>query len=292
MDRRKATGTFREFCLFDNNQIYTEYVIFYERVYSDPRFGLPRFLALHADLQRHVLHFQVPSYWVNFHKNPHKETFEEEHELRPRAKRLVLRGLELLSGGVLVGEGLRLIRATRYESSALLCAYVSLKISIQQRRGGDGTGVSNPGMALKMVFEASEERYRDYMTSARKSAWSQENIDTAINEIYLWALVPMTREGRLPNISAAVQLVRSGRLLFSNPVDALRSGGRAGCGRQALFLCRALCGEMAFSQNASPGHFRGDSVAFAQGLGQCGGFRFCVTVERQIYPEMLLHVET
>jgi len=287
-DRRKSMGTFREFCLFDNNQIYTEYVIFYERIYRDPRFGLPRFLALHPNPQRQVLHFQVPSYWVNFHKNPNKESFDEEHELRPRALRLVLRGLQLLSGGVLVGEGLRLIRATRYESSALLREYVSVKVHIQERKGTYGSGVSNPGLALKMVFGGSAERLRDYMATARKSAWSPENIDNDINEIYLWALVPMTVEGRVPNISAAVQLVRQSRLLFSNPVDALRSLPNAGRGQRALFLCRALCGEMAISKNETPGRFLGDSVAFAHAVG----FRVWLSGERQIYPEMLLHVET
>ena len=32
-DREKAVGTYREFVVFDERQIYPEYVVLYERVY-------------------------------------------------------------------------------------------------------------------------------------------------------------------------------------------------------------------------------------------------------------------
>ena len=35
-DREKARGTYREFIVFDNNQVYPEYIIIYKRLASAP----------------------------------------------------------------------------------------------------------------------------------------------------------------------------------------------------------------------------------------------------------------
>ena len=39
-DRIKARGTFREFVIFDDDQIYVEYVVFYRRVFVSEKGGV------------------------------------------------------------------------------------------------------------------------------------------------------------------------------------------------------------------------------------------------------------
>jgi len=283
-DRRKSVGTYREFCVFDSRQIYTEYVILYERVYADPSFGVPRIWASHPRQQRDVLHFQVPSYWVNFHKNPDREPFDEEYPLRPRAFDLIQYVLRLITGS----EHLCLLQASRYESSAMLQEYVALKLAVRAR------GVSRPKLASELVL--SGRQFRSLISAGFKSAWSRENIEEDINETYLWAMVPTTTAGSPLDVRSAAAVVRGGGALFGNPADALH--GSLSCGScQALLLCRVVCGEMHVSPDESPGAAQAaaansvvtthrepppaarEYLAFRMLTGPC-----------QIYPEMLVHV--
>jgi len=198
-DRRKATGTFREFCVFDKDQVYTEYVIFYERVYGDPALGVPRMQALSCSsvAREEGFQFQVPSYWVNFHKNPNIESFDEEHPMRPRGVDLLQHTLRLFSGS----PNLMLVQVTRLEHSTTLCQYVNFKLQVLAK------GVSKPGTALRAVL--SEDQYRAFTAAASQKAFSMENIDGDVNEVYLWAACsPMMPTGQLPPIRAAAGAVR------------------------------------------------------------------------------------
>merc|ERR1712054_314327 len=72
-DRRRSRGTYREFCVFKKEQVYSEYVVFYRRIYyADTVRAVPRPMSADAGgrLRQGAFQFQVPSYWVNFHKNP------------------------------------------------------------------------------------------------------------------------------------------------------------------------------------------------------------------------------
>jgi len=279
-DRRKATGTFREFCVFDRDQIYTEYVIFYERIYDNPAFGVPRMRSMSQSsqslsLRQEAFQFQVPSYFVNFHKNPHCEHFDEDHPLRPRGGDLLQQTIRILSDK----PNLRLVQASRLEHSGMLCDYVNLKLAIKKR------GVSEPGTALRAVL--TEYQYKCFILAASRRAFSVENIDGDINEVYLWAGVAPLPSGQLPGIRLAASAVRQSRMFFGNPGDALRHTPVTPDGLKALFLCRVVCGEIA---DKAPVPGQHDSTVFLletiPGQPPTRYFKLLVG-DHQIYPEMM-----
>jgi len=294
-DRRKSVGTYREFCVFDKNQIYAEYVILYERVYQDPAFGLSRLRVsgprpsppgMSGDgegvaAQGEVLHFQVPSYWNNFHKNPDRESFDEETVVRPRGYMLIQRTLRLLSGS----EGLTLLQATRLENSVMLQEYVAVKLLIRKR----DLGISNPGLASKLVLSA--EQSRAFLSAGLQNAFSPENIEEDINEVYVWAGVPLTADGQIPDIRSAAAVVMSGRHFFGNPADAMHHAPALADGRRAVFLCRVVCGEIRQRLHSTEVSTEvgadADTLVSTTGIGHAFTMLFGDT---QVYPEMLAHV--
>jgi hypothetical protein len=280
-DRRKATGTFREFCVFDKDQIYTEYVVFYERVYTDPTFGVPRMRSI---LGASTFQFQVPSYFVNFHKNPHTESFDEEVPLRPRGMDLLQHTLRIMSGK----PELQLVRATRLEHSGMLCEYVNLKLWVK------GRGVSNPGAAMKAVL--SEDLFKSFASAAAKSFFSLDNTDRDVNEVYLWAGVAPTSDGQLHSIRAAAAAVRNCLTFFGNPRDALENTASTADGRKSLLLCRAVCGEIHQQESHTRSGHDTILVTATRPAAACHHYRppcnyFMLRLgAAQIYPEMMAYI--
>merc|ERR1719456_1624595 len=64
-DRTKAAGTFREFVVYNSDQVYPEYILMYSRKYQgvESAFHLEQF------------HMELPVYWKNCHRDPRKDPF-------------------------------------------------------------------------------------------------------------------------------------------------------------------------------------------------------------------------
>merc|ERR1712023_404588 len=104
---------------------------------------------------------------------------------------------------------LHLVQATRLEHSKMLCEYVNFKLKVRAQ------GVSNPGAALRAVL--SEEQFKGWAMAASRKAFSTENIDADVNEVYLWAGVVPAHAGQLHAIRPAADAVRQSRRFFGNP---------------------------------------------------------------------------
>merc|ERR1719272_514396 len=62
-DRSKTAGTFRELVVYDNDQLYPEYIVFYQRVYAkDDKAQIQRSLV-------RPLRLEMPVHWNNCHRS-------------------------------------------------------------------------------------------------------------------------------------------------------------------------------------------------------------------------------
>jgi len=260
-------------------------VVLYERIYADPSFGLPSARALRPAGCTVAFHFQVPSYWANFHKNPETEPFNEDHDVRPRGVRLLQRSLQLITGM----QNMLILSARRLEHSGMLQDYVAVKTFIRCRT----PGVSQPGLVKTLLLTA--EQYKAWCAAGLQNAFSQDIVEHDINEVYLWAGVPPGPDGKAVDIRAAAALARRCRLLFGNPLDALAYAPAARDGHRSLLLCRAVCGELSSGEaHRKPADCLVTAASpsrEATTSGRAMGYRFnMLHGDRQIYPEILLHV--
>merc|ERR1711971_582619 len=123
--------------------------------------------------------------------------------------------------------------------------YVATKAAIRWR---DDT-ISKPGLATQLTLGEQERSISS--VAGPQYAFNLENVEEDINEVYLWAAVDPMEDGPWPLIRTAAALARRGRL-FLNPIDALRSASRMDeSGQRALFLCRAVCGEISCHGDAA-----------------------------------------
>jgi len=227
--------------------------------------------------------FQVPSYWCNFHKNPRSEPFEQECPLRPRGAELLERTIWALSGN----PRLRVVQASRLESSRRLCNLVDFKV--QRRQLG---ALHDPGSALRSL--TSEQKFQALLEASQQCAFSLENIDNDLNEIFLWAVLwaPLLLDGSLPNINQlADDVSKTSVFFFQNPGDAWFCA-KAKCpmadARKILFLCRVVCGDMGREEIPAC-----DSIVKSLTFDGRTYHRYLQvqSSEHQIYPEMMISLE-
>jgi len=93
-DRAAAVNTFREFVVYNSDQLYPEYVVLYQR----------QFAAADPDrLERAAkipFHLELPVYWRNVHMNPSNDKFRAKLKVRPSTQKLIAK---LVTGAVASG---------------------------------------------------------------------------------------------------------------------------------------------------------------------------------------------
>merc|ERR1712032_73625 len=81
-DRARHANTFREFVVYNADQIYPEYVVLYSRRFAcDPRGG--------QMAQEMPLYMQLPVYWANCHKDPSRTSFNKQYKARRATHELI-----------------------------------------------------------------------------------------------------------------------------------------------------------------------------------------------------------
>jgi len=125
-DRAKSVGTFRELVVYDQRQVYPEYVVMYSRAYSGDNE-----LAMQSLAQTEPLMTELPVYWMNVHLNPTSDHFSVRYKVRDSTTELI----ERLARGSAPDKGtsLRVTQVLRCESSETWTRYVSYKRSIKNR---------------------------------------------------------------------------------------------------------------------------------------------------------------
>jgi hypothetical protein len=122
-DRLTKARTFREFVVYDADQVYPEYIVVYERVLSSDD---PAEVDARANT---AFHMQLPVYWSNCYLNPLTTHFNLHVYVRFRTLRL----LQKLVAQTVDGKPPKLVKARRVENSAAWNNYISHKRKLNDR---------------------------------------------------------------------------------------------------------------------------------------------------------------
>eukprot|EP00435_Cladocopium_sp_Y103_P040821 s167_g11.t1 len=115
-DLAKSRHTFREFVVYDADQVYPEYVVLYKRLHqSETPEPLPKELPFLLEL---------PLYWKNVCENPHNPGFREHWLVKEKIRELIER---LANGTSSLGGPYTVAKVMRVEDSKLWLRYMETK---------------------------------------------------------------------------------------------------------------------------------------------------------------------
>lgn len=247
-DRLKAAGTFREFVVYNADQVYPEYVILYERVYKGSE-------SKRRDISRRsTFHMQLPIYWCNCHKNPEVDPFHEQYVIRLSTREILQRLVAATYTNK--GQRLRIAAARRIENSHVWCSYVASKKRLWAQLMGAEEGFK-PANELD-----GDEASGNVLTSVHlrgeciEESISVSNLEEPLNEYLLWhgtskraaetivcndftiAQGAAVKHGKRfgPGAYFAEDLVKS--LSYAEEADGIRY----------VLLCRVLCGDIHYTE--------------------------------------------
>eukprot|EP00927_Polykrikos_kofoidii_P055585 TRINITY_DN49803_c0_g1_i1.p1 TRINITY_DN49803_c0_g1~~TRINITY_DN49803_c0_g1_i1.p1 ORF type:complete len:607 (-),score=91.35 TRINITY_DN49803_c0_g1_i1:38-1858(-) len=311
-DLQKYRKTFREFVLYDADQIYPEYVVLYSRLHRDQAEGDVERLAATP------FHLELPVYWSNCHSNPREETFNELYTLRRTTCDLLRRLIAATSASSddANAQEVKLRSARRLENSRMWNEYVTLKnrirswLSLQPTIDGHSARCTTAGQ-----FESDG----DAGTSATsvvtscimrehfiEEAISVDNLEAQLNEHFLWYAVSEGVASAIANNEHPVRLVdgRFGRGAYlSESFPYCLHRGRDDKvqdddGVRFVLLCRVCCGEFYYTceESEPEAHVRAEELGRhsilarppeSQGVGR----HFVLLDSIQAYPEFIVELD-
>jgi hypothetical protein len=314
-DRTKYTGTFREFVLYDANQVYPEYIVLYSRMGAndDPT-------AFDIAVKANPFHMELPVYWKNCHMNPCTSPFQIHYIVDTRARgKLQELARKCCSKKVVVKS------AKRIESSSIWSKYVNFKRRLYVKLGdeaelgeaskklvkmlGGREQVIAPGKSgfpLPRHIDKTPVLTRTMLENESASeALSTEYLDDNLNEHFLWhgttkaiAETIVVEDFHIPGATKATHGARFGAgAYFAENLDkSLDYANLEKDGVQYILLCRVLGGSMYHTTE----HWKEDAAAEANRLGHhsvlanpqgTGPREFIMLSEEQVYPEYIVEVK-
>jgi len=252
-DRAKSVGTYREFVVYDADQIYPEFVVLYSRIHqADDELAVRGA----ADVP---FHMELPVYWSNMHRNPTGDTFAAQYKVRPATRELLQ---HLVSGAMPSGKP-TVVEASRIEDSEMWACYVQFKAQVQSQL----LRASNSTQTPELMSRASEERFRgesDEYASFCKSGPLAGKVASLQFEIEWKDQDWGNKKGRI-----RVFLQRGPAELYVRDIFGVcRADGRTGWKK----VCRVFNGKDNLVANAQPG----DRVEVQYLVGGGGGHELYV----------------
>jgi len=295
-DRTKAVGTFREFVVYDADQVYPEYIMLYERIPPDgTRVVKPPF------------HMELPVYWSNFHRHPRDDPFNVVHAVSTTTFTLLQ---QLLSASYDRRKGITLVKARRVENSHIWNDYTDCRQDLFTRlkhelnldefvpvqdldgRPDDGHVITHAHLSNNAELEGSV---------------SIENLADSLNEHVLWHGTSYEASKKIIEDDFRVPK-RGGREVthgsrfgvgayFAEKLEKSLQYAPACNGVQFILLCRVLCGDIYYTERMSEQdadetarqQYK-DSILANPHEDGTGDREFIVLSERQVYPEFILEV--
>lgn len=303
-DLAKHRKTFREFVVYDADQIYPEYVILYQRVHAAD------VMARVREIASTPYHLELPVYWRNCHRIPHDEEFDEQCRLRRSTCEL----LQLLVSHC-GRQGLELQAARRIENSRLLNQYVVFKAKVRKYLQGDvaqpALSPSKKCISVSMLSEANNmavmtSKFLEEQGEFVEESISVDNLEEPLNEYLLWygaaqdevrAMshngLDVTRAGNNPNMS-----VFGPGLYFSDRIDRSLNYAEADAeGIKLVMLCRVCCGEVYYTEEESlpdgeERALRDQKHSILANPSNSGDREYIAFDNAQVYPEFILELKT
>jgi hypothetical protein len=314
-DRTKHTGTFREFVLYNADQVYPEYIVLYSRmnVQDDPT-------LFDLAVQANPFHMELPVYWTNCHVNPSTTPFQSHYIVDRRARAKLQELARKCCGKKVVVKS-----AKRIESSSIWSKYVNFKRQLYAQLGegserdesekqlvkmlGGSDQVIAPGkqgFPLPRDIDGTPVLTRKLLENESiTEALSTEYLDDNLNEHFLWhgtrkaiAETIVMQNFHIPDVKEATNGTRFGvGAYFAEDLDKSLSYATAEAdGTQCVLLCRVLGGSMYHTTE----DWQEDASAEASNLGHHsvlanpdgnGPREFIMMSEEQVYPEYILEVK-
>lgn len=304
-DLAKHRKTFREFVVFNADQIYPEYVVLYQRVHRADDMAQIRELAATP------YHLELPVYWRNCHRVPKDEEFDEQCRLKSVTCELLQR---LLAACASESVPVELKSARRIESSRLLNQYTGFRNKVRKYLTGDAAqpalSKSSPcisvndldatgGSVLTYAF------LRDEGDIVEESICA-DNLDLPLNEHWLWYGASKEEVRAMAHMGLDIDrggnnpdFLRFGRGLYLSDTlhNTLGYAEEDEEGIKHLLLCRVCCGEMYYTEQDSLPD--GDRIAadaknhsVLANPDKAGPRTFVVLENMQVYPEFVLEVKS
>jgi len=303
-DLAKYRKTFREFVVYDADQIYPEYVILYQRIHK----------ADNADVIREIattpFHLELPVYWRNCHRVPKDDPFDEQCLLKSVTCDLLQR---LITACAPKDVKVELKSARRIENTVLLNEYVAFKNKVRAYLTGDAVRpalvLSKPCLSVNNLDEVggsvlTSKFLREDEGMSVEESISVGNLDAPLNEHWLWygatkdevrAMarrgLDIERGGNNPNF------FRYGKGLYMSDTleKTLDYAEDDEDGTKHIILCRVCCGEMFYTEEESLPD--GETVAqnaskhsVLASPSKRGPREFILLENTQVYPEFVLQV--
>jgi len=292
-DRAKAVNTYREIVVYNEDQVYPEYLVLYERLHKDEKPQLPP-----KDVP---FLLELPLYWKNVGRNPYTEGFREHWRVKPKIRELIQRLADGSCGKD--GKAPKVIRAKRVEDSSLWCRYIDWKRSLFAHLQANGIAKctppneldGNPASGHALTATILSEFHGD-------EAISVENMAVGLNETLLWhgtskqAAEAIAEEGfEVKESGTHGRRFGHGVYLAEDLSKSLSYCKQAEKVKYVL-LCRAVCGHMHYTEK----HWHSDASKEASRLGKhCvlanpdrqGPREYIVLEEAHVYPEYIVEFE-
>lgn len=285
-DRLAAADTFREFVVYDADQIYPEYVVLYSRVHAkDSKEHIER-------LTKVPYHLQLPVYWMNCHVDPVKKDFHDQVVVGKHT----VATLQSLVDFCFKGAGsIKVLRATRVENSSVWRKYVDRKklIQTQLSHGHRAGHLDHQILTKEFLRERGEESI------------SVRDLQEEINEHLLWhgtskaAAQKIAKDDfHIPTGKDMKHAARfgNGAYLAEEVEKSLTYAEPDPDGIRWVLLCRTIGGDFYYTEE----HTRIDANQLRDQAGKHsvlanpegkGPREFIVPTSEQVYPEFILELK-
>jgi len=301
-DRAKSVGTFREYVVYDRDQLYPEYIVLLSRVHAADDEKRLRALG------NNPFHMQLPVYWKNAARNPVDDPFDEQYEARKSTVQLIQR----LASAATKKKGLKVLDVQRIEDSKTWIAYVNFQRELRQRLSKDDAEDEfhpepcTPVNLLDGKADFGHVWSHQVMGGfAVEDVISLHNLATSLNEMLLWhgtneeAARSITTTGfRIPTGDDGVAhgtRFGLGAYLAENLDKSLDYSPKDGKGEHWILLCRCTCGEFHYTEKSSEADAHTNAIqngkdSVLANPGGNGPREFIVLQAKQVYPEFVLKV--
>lgn len=284
-DLAASRNTFREFVVYDAQQVYPEYVLLYKRLHqSETPEPLPKELPFLLEL---------PLYWKNVCENPHSPGFREHWLVKEKIRELIER---LANGTSSLGGPYTVAKVMRVEDCKLWLRYMETKhqltLEAQKTRfppPNELDGMPRSGHSL--TGSIVQEFHGD-------EAISVETMSPGLNELLLWHGTSEWGAKGIASKGFRVGQAKHGRrfgdgvYLAEDLAKSLAYCNRGANGHRYVLLCRALCGNMYYTESYGLDSIvREDAHSILAYPERNSPREFIVFNESHVYPEYTIEFQ-
>lgn len=284
-DLAASRNTFREFVIYDADQVYPEYVILYKRLHQDAEpEPLPKELPFLLEL---------PLYWKNVCENPHHPGFREHCFVKPQIHDLIKR---LANGTASIGGPYEVVKVTRVEDSILWLRYMETKGQLTELAKRTPFKLPNeldnlPNSGHSLTGSIVEEFHGD-------AAISVDTMSPGLNELLLWHGTSERGAMGIASDGFHVGHAKNGRrfgdgvYLAEDLAKSLAYCDKGSNGHRYVLLCRALCGNMHYTEESFfDGLIPDDKHSLMAYPNRDAPREFIVFQQSHVYPEYIIEFE-